>query len=132
MSQSRTLQLFRWPALLAVLLFTIWSIAETGFSLWNIYNGVVVKPFLRQFIEGMWPLNWGILEEVLFQTLVTIQIAWLGTLIAAVISLPLSFLAARNITPAIGIGSSVRFFFNLDRSIDVIIVALVLVSAVGL
>lgn len=123
---------FPWLLLALVVVFTAWSVSETGFSLPSVYEGFFVKPFLRQFIEGMWPLNWTILEEVLHQTLVTIQMAWLGTLIAAVISLPLSFLAARNITPAVALGTSIRAFFNLDRSIDVLIVALVLVSAIGL
>jgi phosphonate transport system permease protein len=122
----------RWLLLIVIAAFTAWSVVETGFSLWAIYQGFVVKPFFAQFVEGLWPQNWSLLGEVLHQTMVTIQIAWLGTLIAAMISLPLSFVAARNIAPAVAIGSSVRFFFNVDRAIDVLIVALVLVSAIGL
>jgi phosphonate transport system permease protein len=125
-------RIFPWTLLAVLVVFTAWSVGETGFSLAAVYEGFFEKPFLRQFIEGMWPLNWTIIEEVLYQTLVTIQIAWLGTLIAAAISLPLSFLAARNITPAVALGTSIRAFFNIDRSIDVLIVALVLVSAIGL
>jgi phosphonate ABC transporter permease subunit PhnE len=120
--------------LLATLLggFTIWSLRETGFDVGTIYRGFFQERFFGEFLSGLWPLNWDILEEVTYQTLVTIQIAWIGTLLAALVSLPLSFLAARNITPATALGSAVRFFFNVDRSIDVLIVALVLVSAVGL
>jgi phosphonate transport system permease protein len=121
-------RIFPWTLLAVLVVFTAWSVGETGFSLAAVYEGFFEKPFLRQFIEGMWPLNWTIIEEVLYQTLVTIQIAWLGTLIAAAISLPLSFLAARNITPAVALGTSIRAFFNIDRSIDVLIVALVLVG----
>lgn len=123
---------FPWIIAAVIVVFTAWSVGQTGFDPAAIYEGFFVKPFLRQFIRGMWPLNWTIIEEVLYQTLVTIQIAWLGTLIAAIISLPLSFLAARNITPALALGTTIRSFFNLDRSIDVLIVALVLVTAVGL
>jgi phosphonate transport system permease protein len=112
--------------------FTIWSLAATDFDLRKIYEGFFVKPFFRQFLAGLWPLNWDILGEVAHQTLVTVQIAWIGTLIATVVSLPISFIAARNITPAVALGTSARFFFNIDRSIDVLIVALVLVAAVGL
>ncbi|MBC8144534.1 MAG: phosphonate ABC transporter, permease protein PhnE [bacterium] len=125
-------RLFTWGLIALIVAFTVWSVSVTGFNIVAIYQGFFVKPFLRQFIQGMWPLNWTILEEVLYQTLVTIQIAWLGTLIAAVISLPLSFLAARNITPAVAIGISIRSFFNIDRSIDVLIVALIFVTGVGL
>lgn len=122
---------FKWTIAAFVAAFTIWSVAVTGFNVVAIYRGFFVEPFLRQFVEQMWPLNWSILEEVLYQTLVTIQIAWLGTLIAALISLPLSFLAARNITPAAALGTSIRSFFNVDRSIDVLIVALIFVTGVG-
>ncbi len=112
--------------------FTIWSLQATDFDPARIYEGFFVKPFFRQFLSGLWPLNWEILDQVAYQTLITIQIAWIGTLIAAVISLPVSFVAARTITPAVAAGSVARFFFNLDRAIDVLIVALVLVAAVGL
>lgn len=125
-------KLFPWILLAMIAGFTAWSIGETGFSPERIYRGFFVEPFFGQFIEGMWPLNWTILGEVAHQTIVTIQIAWLGTLLAAIVSLPLSFIAARNITPTIALGTSVRSFFSLDRSIDVLIVALVLVTAVGL
>ncbi len=118
--------------LIALVGFTVWSLQATGFDPALIYEGFFRKPFFRQFLSGLWPLNWEILGEVAHQTMITIQIAWIGTLIAAVISLPLSFIAARNITPALSLGSLSRFFFNVDRSIDVLIVALVLVAAVGL
>jgi phosphonate ABC transporter permease subunit PhnE len=111
---------------------TIWSFYMTDFSVEKIYQGFFVRPFFGQFLSGMWPLNWSVLDEVIRQTIVTIEIAWVGTLIATVISLPLSFIAARNIAPTVAVGSTIRFIFNVDRSIDVLIVALVLVSAVGL
>ncbi|MDB5035997.1 MAG: phosphonate transporter, inner rane subunit [Chlorobi bacterium] len=112
--------------------FTVWSLQATGFDPAAIIDGFFRKPFFRQFLAGLWPLNWTILDQVAAQTLVTIQIAWLGTLIAAIIALPISFLAARNIAPSIPVGALSRFFFNADRSVDVMIVALVLVAAVGL
>jgi phosphonate ABC transporter permease subunit PhnE len=117
--------------LIAVAGFTVWSLHDTGFDPGKIYDGFFRKPFFGQFIAGLWPLNWEIFGEVLQQTLITIQVAWIGTLIAAIIALPISFAAARNITPALPIGSLCRFFFNVDRAIDVVIVALILVSALG-
>lgn len=123
---------FRFLLIALVLGFSAWSLREIGFDPVKIYQGFFVKPFFRQFIAGLWPLNWDILGEVAYQTMVTIQIAWIGTLLATIIALPVSFLAARNITPATAAGSIARFFFNVDRSIDVMIIALVLVSAIGL
>lgn len=123
---------FRTILMLLVAGFTIWSFRATDFDVAKIYEGLFVQPFFRQFISGLWPLNWEILDQVAHETMVTIQIAWIGTLIAAAIALPVSFIAARNIAPGAAAGSLARFFFNADRSIDVLIVALVLVAAVGL
>lgn len=117
---------------MAVLAFTAWAILATDFDPVRIYRGFFVKPFFAQFVAGLWPPNWTIMDEVLKQTLITIQIAWIGTLLAAFISVPLAFLAARNTAPAVAVGTLTRFLFNTDRSIDVMIVALVLVAAVGL
>jgi phosphonate ABC transporter permease subunit PhnE len=115
-----------------VIAFTIWSISATDFNPIAIYEGFFVKPFFVQFLSGMWPLNWEIIGDVAYQAMITIQIAWLGTIIATLISLPLSFIAARNIAPTVSVGILSRLFFNVDRSIDVLIVALVMVSVVGL
>lgn len=115
-----------------VIAFTIWAFAAVGFDPVRIREGIFVKPFFGEFIRGMWPFNWELLPDVLRETLITIQIAWIGTLLALVVSLPLSFAAARNIAPGRAVGTSIRFFFNVDRSVDVLIVALVLVAAVGL
>ncbi len=123
---------FRNAVLLALIGFTIWSLAAIGFNPAEIYRRFFRERFVWEFIGGMWPLNWDILGNVAYQTLVTIQIAWIGTLIAALFALPLSFVAARTISPGIVLGTLTRFFFNVDRSIDVLIVGLVMVSAVGL
>lgn len=122
----------RYVLIAIVLAFTIWAFGAVGFDPERIREGIFVKPFFGEFIRGMWPFNWELLPDVLRETLITIQIAWVGTLLALIVSLPLSFAAARNIESGRAIGASVRFFFNVDRSIDVLIVALVLVAAVGL
>jgi phosphonate ABC transporter permease subunit PhnE len=116
----------------SVIGFTLWSFGATEFDLEKIRQGFFVKPYFGEFLRGLWPLNWSILPEVASQSVLTIQIAWIGTLLATVAAIPLSFLGARNTAPTVAVGSSIRFFFNVDRSIDVLIVALILVAAVGL
>lgn len=125
-------RLFLYLLIACVVGFTIWSMGTTEMDLEKIRQGFFVKPFFGDFLLGLWPPNWSILDEVSWQMLVTIQMAWVGTLLATIISLPLSFVAARNITPTVALGATARFFFNVDRSVDVLIVALLLVSAVGL
>jgi phosphonate transport system permease protein len=61
----------------------------------------------------------------------TLSIALLGTTLAAVLALPVSLFAARNIVPAI-VRFPVRRFLDSIRGIDTLIWALVWINVVGL
>jgi phosphonate transport system permease protein len=67
---------------------------------------------------------------------ITVATAMIGTVIAAVLALPSSFLASRNLTQKSLWGRMVyplmRIFYNVDRGVDTLILALVFVAAVGL
>ena len=62
----------------------------------------------------------------------TLSIALLGTTIAAVVALPVSLLAARNIIPSGWLRFPVRRFFDSIRGVDTLIWALVRINDVGL
>jgi phosphonate transport system permease protein len=69
------------------------------------------------------------LKDVLQAIFVTIFMAMLSTTIATIVAAPLSFLAASNITKRGAVGTAVyyitRFFFNLTRSYDPLVMATV-------
>jgi phosphonate transport system permease protein len=62
----------------------------------------------------------------------TLSIAFLGTLLAAALALPVSLLAAKNIIPSIFLRFPVRRFLDSIRGIDTLIWALVWINVVGL
>ena len=62
----------------------------------------------------------------------TLSIALLGTTLAAVFSLPISLLAAKNIVPSNIFRFPVRRFFDAIRGVDTLIWALVWINVVGL
>ena len=62
----------------------------------------------------------------------TLSIALLGTTLAAVLALPVSLLAARNIIPSNLIRFPVRRFLDSIRGVDTLIWALVWINVVGL
>ncbi|WP_024511327.1 phosphonate ABC transporter, permease protein PhnE [Bradyrhizobium sp. ARR65] len=62
----------------------------------------------------------------------TLSIALLGTSLAAVIALPVSLLAARNVVPSNIVRFPVRRFLDTIRGIDTLIWALVWINVVGL
>lgn len=112
----------------------------TEFKLQKLAKG---WPFLVQFVNKAWPPNLanpeaGIfpLQSVLSEMLLTVEIAFVGTFLAAVCAVPTSFLAARNLTrgsaPMRLVFALMRAFYNVDRGVDTLILALVFVAAVGL
>ncbi|WP_018111222.1 phosphonate ABC transporter, permease protein PhnE [Thermus igniterrae] len=112
----------------------------TEFDLGKLVEG---WPFLVNFLDRAWPPNLaqpqsGIypLQSVASEMLLTVEIALVGTLLAALFALPTSFLAARNLTfrnPVLRVFFYLmRTFYNVDRGVDTLILALILVAAVGL
>jgi phosphonate transport system permease protein len=62
----------------------------------------------------------------------TLSIALLGTTLAAVLALPVSLLAARNVVPSALVRFPIRRFFDSIRGVDTLIWALVWINVVGL
>jgi phosphonate transport system permease protein len=109
------------------------SFAATEFNLRRLVEG---WPFLQDFLNRAWPPNPTVLQQVASQMLITIEIALIGTFLASLFAVPLSFLAARNLTQSNWLMRVLfvftRTFFNVDRGVDTLILALVFVAAVGL
>jgi phosphonate transport system permease protein len=62
----------------------------------------------------------------------TVQMAVIGTLLAMVLAIPLSLLAARNTSPHPAVYQGVRLIMNMNRAVPELIFALIFVAAVGL
>lgn len=76
--------------------------------------------------------DWEYLPQLLDKMLETIEMTFLATMIALVVSLPLGLLAARNATPHVIVYRLVRDLLSLMRALPELVWALVFVSAVGL
>lgn len=74
--------------------------------------------------DAFWDLVKAMLESI--------GMAFLGTLIAAVIAVPLGFLGARNVLPIRLLRFPIRRSFDFLRGVDALVWALVYVRAVGL
>ncbi len=69
--------------------------------------------------------------DVWIKLLQTIVMAFVGTLFAVMVGFPLSFLAARNITPNRFLNQVLKRFFDFLRSVDMLIWALFFTRAFG-
>jgi phosphonate transport system permease protein len=73
----------------------------------------------------------GKIGDLLGQMGDSVAIAWLGTLLAAVVAVPLAFVAAENLAPRFVVWV-VRLVFNLLRAVPEVILAIALVPIFGL
>lgn len=119
-------------ATVAVLLAASFNGVE--FSLGRLIAG---WPFIQDFLSRSWPPDFaGFLSDTLKAMTITLETALVGTVLAAVLALPSSLLAARNLTERSLVGRALyaltRVFYNVDRGVDTLIIALIFVAAVGL
>lgn len=110
----------------------------TGFCLWRIHFfdlKLLLTGFgkLGEALHFMFPpAAHGYLGEFIFAVLQTIAMAFLGTLLATLASVPLGFLGAKNVVTRPLFHFLLRRGFDVIRGIDALIWALIFVNVVGL
>jgi len=119
----------KWKIIIILAILFIWASTGLMEDLPRIISGV---PHAVDYIKGMWPPDLTILPELFIPLVETIQIAVVGTILAALISVPISFLAARNTAPSTLIYSGTRGAINFLRAIPILLWAILFVSLVGL
>lgn len=114
-----------WLGAVALLAVIAWHIEANPARL------VRGAPWMWDFVRRMVPPDLRVLPSALVGAVATIEIALLGTGLAAVLAVPLGFLSARNVAPPT-LYYGVRTALNFFRSIDTLVYALLFVAAVGL
>jgi phosphonate transport system permease protein len=118
----------RRAALFVGLVIFGWLLWDTGADPVRFARGV---PWMLEFLRRMLPPDVQVLPSALAGALITVEIALLGTAVAATLALPLGFVSARNVAPA-RVFYPARAVLNLFRSVDTLVYALIFVAAVGL
>lgn len=118
------------PALsvIFVLLLLFGSAIRTNASLVELIQGI---PEMGKLFQDMYPPNWGYLSTVVDPMLETIRMAIIGTVVGSLLSIPISFLAARNVTQIPVLSALSRFILNLVRTIPDLMYAGVFAAIVG-
>ena len=108
----------------------VWSLSGLDITLSRL---VSAPSDAWKIVEQMFPPDFAteIERGVIGKVFESVYIAWVGTVIAAVLSLPLAFLAATNVAP-LWIRVPIRQLFNAIRAVPELIVAVVLLSVTGL
>lgn len=118
----------RWAGWAAIAAVFIWSAVATEVSAGRMVEGL---PFMWDFLRRMVPPDPSVLGNAIRGAIQTIQIAIVGTVVAAVLALPVGFAAARNAAPRWLFYTS-RLLLNAFRAVDTLVYALFFVAAVGL
>ena len=113
---------------LAVSALLFWSFRGSEFSFQQFWRGA---PQLFHFFGRMTPPDWSVGDVVLTSAAETLQTTVAGTFLGAVFAYPLGVLAASNSTP-VWVHLPVKAFMAFVRSIPLLLLALLFVSAVGL
>jgi phosphonate transport system permease protein len=115
-------------ALLAVV--TVVSSRHTGLEPGEVL--AALPAFFAFAAANTWPPDFSGAQGLVLATLLTIEVAFLGTLLATVVSVPLALLCARNLTPHLGVLAAVRAVVMACRAVPDFVFALMFVAALGL
>lgn len=106
-----------------------WGFERTGFSPSSVADGI---DDMRRLAARMWPLNFGELDLIIRLSIETVFIAFIGTALAVLLSIPIAFLAARNTMPNRLAGRFATGFIVVTRAIPDLIFAMIFVRAIGI
>ncbi len=118
----------RRAVLFVSLVVLAWVAWDTGSDPVRLARGI---PWIVDIFRRMVPPDLEVLPSALRGALTTVEIALLGTAVAAVLALPLGFISARNVA-APALFYPARIVLNFFRSVDTLVYALIFVAAVGL
>jgi phosphonate transport system permease protein len=113
----------------AALAFIIWSFTTVGVSWERMMRGI---PALGGILARMFPPDTERLPQILWQLLVTFQMAVIGTVLGLFFSFPLAVLATDGLTPNRFVRSIARGLIALFRTVPDLVWAILFVIAVGL
>jgi phosphonate transport system permease protein len=116
-----------WALFFGLLVYGLYWIDASPLRIWE---GLSKLGFLVRFMFP--PSDGGAFWEFAYAIAETLAMAFLGTLIAAIVALPLGFLGAKNVIPNWFFHFSLRRVFDGFRAVDSLVWALIFVSAVGM
>ena len=111
-------------AAVVLLLVAVWAALTIDVE-WEellVLPGSMVKTFRLLFLSP--GPQWDALSDAFEAMMESVQIAWLGTVMGAILSLPLGFLGAKNVTSG-WVSNVIRQVLNAIRAIPEVLVAVV-------
>lgn len=117
-----------WVVTALVFAAVAWAWHGTGFDLGRLADS---PPRIAAFLDRMTPPDFSVAGIVVQASIETLQIAFLGTALSAVVSIGLGLLAASNLAPRY-VHEPVKWLLGAIRGVPLILLAMLMVGAVGL
>lgn len=110
-----------------------WCLYDFNFSLARIWEGLGRFSSVASFMfpPYVWT-SWSEFSEILNGLGETLAIAFLGTVLGAVVAFPVSFLGAKNVNRLNWLRMSTRRGYDVIRAFETLILALIFIRAFGL
>lgn len=115
-----------WLVLSLVIVAAFWSVKIKWSALAD-FPSQLVKYIGLMLV----PPDWSKFGEALNATILSVQMAWIGTVLGVIISLPLSFLASRGLAPKV-VNAPLRLVFAVIRAVPEVVIAILILSVTGL
>jgi phosphonate transport system permease protein len=123
-------RVFRWGVAVAVLVPAIWGALGLNVSIDRLLGAPA--DILDIVLKLTRPdLGAEAVQRALPKVMESVFIAWIGTMIGALFSFPLAFMAAKNISPGL-VNNTVRQILNGIRAVPELLLAMVLIPVTGL
>jgi phosphonate transport system permease protein len=127
-AESQRVTIIRVLYLLAALAIAIASYYQSEIQPLGLFQG---SKNMSTYLASYFPPDFTYWRTYLADTLITISMGIWGTLLAAVVAVPLSVMASGNVSP-VWLVQPIRRLMDAMRAINEIVFALVFVAAVGL
>lgn len=112
--------------LLAIFIFISIRLTEFDLTKFKDFRNMI------DFLSHWFPMDFSNLPRILQDSLLTLAMAFLGSLFGLIIALPISFLAAWNTAPSKFLYHASRLILSFIRSIPEIVFGLILLTTLGL
>ena len=123
---------WKWPTFLSIstfILLTAFAIVDLDINPIELFQNTFL--YLSDVIRRMMPPDFSNIDGLLLSMLETVEMAFLGTLLAILLSIPFGFLSAKNLSPNYFIYLIARTITIFFRAVPEFIMAMLLVIAVG-
>lgn len=115
-----------WVVVTIVVVAAFWGVDISWDALWQLPQK------LAHYLGLMFlPPAWSKLPDALGATLLSVTMAWFGTVLGVIVSFPLSLLATRGLTPAV-VRWPLRALFAVLRAVPEVVIAVLMLSVTGL